>query len=92
MLIAWLQYNEEKLTKKLTRFGKGVFDQSNPIHSIILIEEYFKRIRFPTRLIVINNDLSENGKIAENAVALAKKMGSKGIYKEVITDILKFIR
>jgi alcohol dehydrogenase YqhD (iron-dependent ADH family) len=74
MFIAWLKYNEEKLTKRLIRFGKGVFNLSDPKQAISSIGGYFKKIGSHIRLRNVNIDLSEIDKIiAENGVVLAKK-------------------
>lgn len=89
MLPAWLKYNEAKLKGRLSRFGKEVFGQDDPKQAILAIEEYFKEIGSPVRLGGAHIDVSEIDKIAENAVALAKKWGLNEYTKEVIADILK---
>jgi len=89
MLPAWLKYNEEKLKERLARFGENVFNLSDSKQAILAIEGYFKEIGSPTKLKDVDIDLSEIDKIAENAVALAKKWGLKEYTKEVIAEILK---
>ena len=89
MLPAWLKYNEAKLKGRLSRFGKEVFGQDDPKQAILAIEGYFKEIGSPVRLGGAHIDVSEIDKIAENAVALAKKWGLNEYTKEVIADILK---
>ncbi len=86
---AWLKYNIQRKSNKITRFGKAVFHKDTAQQTIESLEDFFKSIKTPTNLSDVNIPVSDIDKIAQNAFMLAQKWRLKEYSREVIADILR---
>lgn len=93
---AWMRYAKDKDHKKFVRFAEKVFGICDPDEKLAAekgikaLEDWFRSIYVPVRLIDVNIPPEDIPKIAENARSLARKWGMKGEYKkELIESILQ---
>ena len=90
VILAWMKYFKKEKNKIFTRFAKEIFNKSTAEEGIIALEEWFKKINAPTKLIDLKIDKKDIAKIAENAFLSSKKWGMAEVYSVgVIEGILR---
>jgi alcohol dehydrogenase YqhD (iron-dependent ADH family) len=90
----WLRYQANRCPDKFAQFGKRVFalkGEKTEVaqHGINMLENWFSRVKSPTRLDGLSIPPHDIPAIANNALSLAKVWRLKDYTQEIIEKILK---
>ncbi|RKX59240.1 MAG: hypothetical protein DRP29_04995, partial [Thermodesulfobacteriota bacterium] len=77
---------------RISRFGKAIFNETDPEKVILKIEELFTSLEVPIRLSQVNISEDAIPEIAQNAYTYVEFAKQKYLTLEEITEILKIAK
>jgi len=89
---AWLKYHLKDKKERISRFGKAIFNETDPEKVILKIEELFTSLEVPIRLSQVNISEDAIPEIAQNAYTYVEFAKQKYLTLEEITEILKIAK